>query len=190
MHGMIFVELKKYVDARLGASAWEILLKETGMTGRMYLAVEHYPDQEAIKLVSTASRITRKGAGSILEDFGEFITPDLMKMYGAMARKEWKTLDFLENTEATIHRVVRIRNPGASPPELKVSRTGDDEVTILYGSPRKMCALARGLVHGVARHYGEEVRVVEPQCMHKGAKQCKLVVQLRSLSGAHKPIAT
>jgi hypothetical protein len=144
----------------------------------MFLTVESYPDEEAVRLVAAAARVTRKDAAAILEDFGEFITPDLMSMYGGMAHPDWRTLEFLENTETTIHRVVRARDGKASPPEIRCTRTSPREVMIIYGSARRLCALARGLVRGVAQHYGEKVRISEPDCMSRGAARCKLVVRL------------
>jgi hypothetical protein len=176
MHGTIFAELKKYVDTKVGGNAWQQLLSATQLERRIYLPVESYPDEEAVKLVVAASTATGKPVDAILEDFGLFITPDLMRIYGALAKPEWKTLEFLENTESTIHRVVRMRDAKAQPPELKVTRSGPKEVTILYGSSRRLCALARGLVQGVARHYGEQARIDEPACQHKGAKICRLIV--------------
>jgi hypothetical protein len=33
MHGVIFVELRKYVDTKLGRDVWDDLLKEAGLGG-------------------------------------------------------------------------------------------------------------------------------------------------------------
>jgi predicted hydrocarbon binding protein len=178
MHGMIFSELKKYVDARLGAKGWEQLLAAAKMPKKQFFTVESYPDSDAVALVSAASRITGKPAGAILEDFGEFITPDLMAMYGSFAPKEWKTLDFLANVEKAIHRTVRLRNPGADPPRIQATRTAANEVTIVYSSQRKMCALARGLARGVGRHFGEQVTIDESTCMSRGAPSCTMRVSV------------
>jgi hypothetical protein len=75
MHGTIFVELKKYVEAKLGTEAWPGLLKAVGFDGRRYEALDEYPDADAVKLVTTASTVTGLEAGAILEDFGDFIAP-------------------------------------------------------------------------------------------------------------------
>ena len=64
----------------------------------------------------------------------------------------------------------------ATPPALVCERTGLDEVTIVYSSPRKMCALARGISRGVAQHYGETVTINEEACMHHGAASCRIRV--------------
>lgn len=177
MHGVIFAELKKYVDDRLGESGWPKLLEEAGFAGRIFLPVTTYPDADAVTLVTAAVKITGLTADAILEDFGAFMVPDLVKMYGHLLDKGWKTLDVIEHTEETIHMVVRSRNPGAAPPELHCSRPSKGEVVITYGSPRRMCAIAKGIARGLAAHYGESVRVSESACMHKGDPHCRISVR-------------
>jgi predicted hydrocarbon binding protein len=178
MHGLIFLELKKYVETKLGTDAWRSLLKEAGLGAKFFLPSETYPDDEAVALVTTASKITGQPAGAILEDFGEFIVPDLIDAYRPFIKKQWKTLDMIEHTEANIHRAVRLRNPGAAPPELKVRRASPTEVVITYSSLRKMCSLAKGIARGVAKHYGERITIDEPACMHRGAPSCQISVKL------------
>lgn len=178
MHGVIFSELNKYAQARLGADGWKNLLAEAGLTGKVYLGIQTYPDEEAVKLVGAATKLAKADAATILEDFGGFIAPDLLEMYGMLARPEWRTLEFLENVERTIHRVVRLRQPGAAPPEIRTTRTSKDEVAIDYSSARRMCALARGLIRGVSEHYKQKVTISEPECMLKSASRCRIVVRL------------
>jgi hypothetical protein len=176
MHGTIFVELKKYAEAKLGSEAWARLIDEAGLQDR-YSAFEHYPDEHAGRLVATAARVTGQDAGAILEDFGEFIAPDLLEMYWALVAPEWKTLDVIEHTETAIHEVVRLEKPGASPPRLRVARTGPDEVLITYDSERRMCRVAVGIAKGLARHFQEAVEVEQPSCMLEGGSHCLIRVR-------------
>ncbi len=178
MHGIIFMGLKKYVDTKLGGDTWKNLLKESGIGSKTYVPIQVYPDQEAIVLVSTASKMTGEPVPAILENFGEFIVPDLVDLYGHLIKSEWKTLDLIENTGELIHRVIRMKNPGANPPELECSRPSPDEVVITYKSPRKMCALAKGLAKGIAEHYDENILITEASCMLKGSPDCKISVKL------------
>lgn len=177
MHGAIFAELEKYVTTKLGTDAWAGLLDRAHVSTKSFDPLGAYPDADAVALVTTASEITGQPAAVILEDFGAFLAPDLIGMFWGSIDAGWKTLDLLEHTEGTIHSVVRIQNPGAEPPELRVRRLSEDAVEIVYGSARKMCALARGLARGVASHYGEEVQIDEPQCMHRGASECVIHVR-------------
>ena len=185
MHGAIFAELKKYVVANLGPAAWNDLLAKAGTPQKLYLPRETYPDAEAVNLVVTASKITGKDPQVVLESFGEYIAPDLLGMYGAQVNPAWNTLDLLEHTEETIHRIVRLRNPGAAPPQLRTRRNGPHEVVITYASPRHMCSLAKGIVRGVAKHYKEQVRITEASCMLQGGKTCEIAVSLAG-SGADR----
>jgi hypothetical protein len=104
-------------------------------------------------MVVAASSTTGLPVAEVLEDFGEFIVPDLVKMCGHVLRPEWGAIDVIENTEGTVHSVVRVKNPGAKPPELKTVRHGANEVVLFYTSPRQMCALAVGIGKGLGKHF-------------------------------------
>ncbi|MBI3921512.1 MAG: heme NO-binding domain-containing protein [Armatimonadetes bacterium] len=177
MHGIVLVELRRFVDQKFGGDTWKKLQQESGVGSKMYMAMDSYPDQEAIALVTTASRMTGKPVASLLEDFGEHLVPRFIGIYPMLIKPQWKTLDFLEHVEETIHKIVRRDNPGANPPQLTCTRVSPNEVVIAYNSSRKMCGLAKGMVKGVARHYGEEVALEEPTCMLRGGAQCKIFVK-------------
>lgn len=177
MHGIVHAELQKFVIDRHGRPAWEELLKQAGLASKAYAVSQHYPDSDVISLVTTASRMTGTPVGQLLEDFGEFIVPDLVDLYRPLLDTRWRTLEVLEHTERTIHRVVRLRNPGASPPELRCQRLSANEVRVSYNSARKMCALARGIIRGLAKHFQETVQIEEGTCMLRGAASCEIAVR-------------
>lgn len=161
MHGIIHSELKKFVVAKHGLGAWTQLLATSGLSGKTYLANGVYPDCDAHAIIGAASRMTGASADVILEDFGRFITPNLMSIYAALIRPEWRTIDMLLNTESVIHSVVRIKNPGAAPPRLQFERTGPNALRFIYVSGRKMSAVAKGIMRGVADHFGERIAITE-----------------------------
>lgn len=181
MHGTIFSELEKFVGARLGEGAWATLREKAGIDpARTYEIFSTYPDEEVTALVVTASEITGIPAPALLEDFGEFIAPDLLEMYWGAIEPGWRTLDVIEHTERTIHTVVRQDHKGAMPPYLHASRTAPDEVTVVYTSPRRLCAVAKGITRGIARHYGDSIEIQDTRCMHRGDADCVLIVTQRS----------
>jgi len=161
MHGIIHSELKKFVETRHGADAWKAVLEEAGFSNKVYLPNTTYADQEAVAIVTAASRLTGTPAEDILESFGEFIVPALMSTYRPMIKPKWKTMEMLLNTEGTIHKAVRIKNPGAQPPSLKFKQTGPNTLKFNYNSWRRMSAVAKGIIKGVAKHYGEKVDIQE-----------------------------
>jgi predicted hydrocarbon binding protein len=122
----------------------------------------------------------------LLLDFGEFVVPPLLAVYGVFVDPRWDLFDVLEHTEATMHRAVRLQDPNATPPTLSVQRVGSDEVRITYQSERKMCALARGIISGLAAHYETAVEVTEPTCMHRGDRACTLSVVAMAVSGSSR----
>jgi predicted hydrocarbon binding protein len=179
VHGVIFSELRKYVEQRHGGEeTWRSLLRDAGLGRRIYLPVREYPDAEAVALISTASAATGVPVREVLEDFGAFIAPDLLRMYRSLVRPEWRTLDFLEKTEETIHRAVRLKDPAAKPPEIRCERTAADEAVIRYASARRMCGVAVGIIRGVAAHYADPVQIDEPRCMHRGDPECEIRVRV------------
>jgi hypothetical protein len=177
VHGIIFSSLKKYATTRLGADAWTAVLREAGLGGRVYVSTGAYDDKEVVALVSAASKITGKPAQALLEDFGEFLVPDLLAIYRAMIRPAWRTLDLIENVENTIHTAIRLRDKDATPPTLAVTRTSPTEVVVVYSSSRRLCGVAKGIVRGVAKHYGERVTIAETSCMLRNDSSCRLSVK-------------
>ena len=67
---------------------------------------------------------------------------------------------------------MRRRQPGAVPPRLRTVRVGPKLVLLTYDSPRKLCAVARGIARGVAARFGEVLRTTDIECMHRGAPAC------------------
>jgi len=64
--------------------------------------------------VGAASPLMGKPAAEVMEAFGEALVPGLLKVYGRMVKKGWRTLEVLEHTESAIHTVVRRQTPGAA----------------------------------------------------------------------------
>jgi len=177
MHGIIHLELEKFVVQSFGRDAWETIVHRAGLGDRLYTPMQAYPDQDVVKVLEVAVSMTKKTAEELLEAFGEFLVPTYLSVYGPLLDPAWRTLDVIEHTEETIHRVVRMRQPGAAPPRLRVNRSAPDEVAIHYDSPRRLCAVARGITRGVAKHFGERVAISDAQCMHRGDRECVIVVK-------------
>lgn len=177
MHGIILLELNRFVESRLGSAAWREVIVEAGLSSFVYLPTQIYPDADVLSIISALSRKTGREPSHLLEEFGAYIVPSLATLYAALIDGNWTMLDLLEHTESTIHRVVRIRAPGAAPPQIKCTRLGRDEVEIVYSSGRKLCALARGILRGLAVLYEVTATVGEPECMLKGRPACRITVK-------------
>jgi hypothetical protein len=175
LHGIVLMELKKHVEQAYGASTWTALLLAADVQGRMYNAMAEYPDEEVLAIVAAASRATGRTPAQLLEGFGRFLVPDLVETYRFLVQPGWDALDLIENTERTIHTVVRTRD-GATPPVLDVTRTSPDSLTIRYSSARQLCSLAMGIARGVGDLYGTPLDVQESVCAKRGAEACTFSV--------------
>jgi predicted hydrocarbon binding protein len=178
MHGVILLEFARFVEARFGGPLWREVVSRSGFSSPIFLPTQIYPDPDFLTIVSGVCQKAGRDPGSILEEFGEFIVPSLASLYAAFIDADWKLLDLLEHTEATIHRVVRMRAPGAEPPRLSCRRLAADEVEMAYTSGRKLCAFARGLIRGLAKLYEEAVTLSEPECMLQGRPACLLRIKV------------
>ena len=159
MHGIVFAELKKFVDTTFDPTVWAELLKSSGLDGKIYLPTQPYPDEDIIELVSQACIRSGLSKEELLDQFGQFIVPDLLSIFNYAIQPSWKTLDLIENVESVIHKAVRINNKGAVPPKLTVSRVSQSVVEIIYQSPRRMEHLGVGIIKGIAAYFKEKVVV-------------------------------
>jgi predicted hydrocarbon binding protein len=178
MNGLIFIEIGRFAQSRLGDQAWREVQRLAGVPPRIYYRVADYPDEDIAALLSALSATLHEPVAEILQSLGEFIVPDLIKMARSWIEPEWKTVELIANTEKTIHETLRSEGSLTNPPRLRCQMNGPDEVVVVYDSPRRMCALAKGIITGVAKHYGERVTIAEPRCMLKGGSECRLVVNV------------
>jgi predicted hydrocarbon binding protein len=179
MHGMIFVELRKFVEATVGNTAWEQAHQAAGLTVIPYLPIAAYDNHVLLDLVKGLSGVTHAPVTTLLEEFGASLGPHLLVYPGIHLQKHWRTIAVLEHVETLMHKTVRRNDPTATPPRLRVHRLSFDYAELHYDSPLKLCALGKGIIRGIARHFGEQIVVTEETCMILGDPECKLSVRLR-----------
>lgn len=160
MHGIIFQQLQQFVTKTYGPFQWYELLDSVNLKGRIYMPTQVYPDYEAAAIIARASEISQTPAPLILEAFGEFMAPSLVKIYSASIKPEWNTIDLLEHVENAIHKAVRFADKNASPPELICERKSKSKVTINYSSGRRMIEVGIGIIKAIAKLKNETVDVL------------------------------
>ena|SRR5687768_10328311 len=180
MHGFVFQELKKYVVQKLGNAAWDMMTKKSHVEEKKYFPVNTYPDSEMESLLQAAAEITGNSRDEILEDFGAFLLPDLLRLYKPLLQPQWKTLELLENTERIMHTAVRYADKNASPPALVCKRAGPSKVTILYTSQRHMSAFGIGIIKAIGNYYGENLSVTTEPLHHEGKDGVSIHVEVIS----------
>ncbi len=187
MHGLIFFYLQKFADvAAAGGTSWKGVRSSVTTTASKFLPSGVYPDADAVAILSSIADTTGRPLPSILEEFGEFLAPHLIKVASPVVDPAWRTLDLIEHTEAIIHTMVRNTTPGAAPPVLETVRQSPDELHLVYSSARRLCPLAVGLMRGMAAHYKETIRIEEPSCVLRGDPVCSFVIE-HVATDTHEP---
>lgn len=174
MYGVIFHFLRNYVIERHGGKqTWQALLEAQGYNFKMYLPVNDYPYEELVGLVQTASKALKVPVPDVLEDFGAYVGPELLRFYHMYLKDHYSgTFDVVEHAGGTIHGVIHEHNPHRRPPQLSAYRESPEVLMVHYKSHRKLCPVVRGIIRGLGEKYGELFDIIETQCMYEGADKC------------------
>jgi hypothetical protein len=174
VHGLIFASFRDYLVTEHGSDvAHEVTTGEP-----QYTLSEAYPDEQFLALLDRARARTGLDLEELLFEFGVFTgATTFARLYSVLYRASATARDFLLTVETPIHDVIRVSLPDARPPQLAVTDLGADGLEIVYTSPRRVCAMLRGLVEGTGRVYGETLDVEEPECMHRGDPACRVLVR-------------
>ena len=154
MYGIFHVEIQHYIETQFGREVWTATLQRAGLKNRIYMTVSTYLDTEVMAIMKAAAELTGTSADTLFEDFGTFVVPSLMSTYEPLIDPKWTMADLLLNLEPAVYRVIRTRSPGADPPRMRFARIGPGQLRLRYDSPRRMTALAKGFVKGIAAYYG------------------------------------
>lgn len=174
MKGIMFNLLEDVLAEAYGAEAWDDLLTATGASG-VYAALGDYPDADFFKLIDTAASFTNRNRDEMLIAFGEAAFGRMAERYPAILDGISDSRTFLLALNRIVQTEVRKLYAGAGCPHFRFA-IAPDLVRVGYSSPRKLCALAQGLVQGVALYFNEEVAVSHPECAHRGDAACRMDV--------------
>ena len=178
VHGLIFFYLQKFADvAAAGSTSWKGIRSNVTTSASRFLPAGTYPDTDAVAILSAIADATGRPLPTVLEEFGHYLAPHLLKVATPVIDPSWRTLDLIEHTEAIIHAMIRTTTPDASPPTLETVRQSPDELHLVYSSARRLCPLATGLMRGIAAHYGETITIEEPSCFQRGDPFCSFVIE-------------
>jgi hypothetical protein len=178
MKGIVFNLLEEVVSKAYGDAAWDQLLDAAGLDGA-YTSLGSYGDDEIFALVKVAAATLSLPEADVLRWFGRQAMPLLAARYPAFFANHENVRSYLLTLNDIIHPEVRKLYPGARTPVFDFDTSLADVLAIGYNSPRRLCALAEGFMHGAADHFGERLEIGQSQCMHHGAERC--MFQVRAL---------
>ncbi len=173
MKGIVFNLLNTMVEEQFGFEAWDAVLDKAGSDG-IFVATETYEDEALLGLVAAASELTEIPAADLVRAFGRYMIPAFAEHYSVFFEGHTDLREFLLTVDGVIHVEVRKLYPEAGLPEFNYDASDTSKLTMLYKSPRKLCALAEGLIQGSAEHFKQSCQINHEVCMHKGNDHCAL----------------
>lgn len=173
MKGIIFNHLAEMVEEVFGLEVWDKILQDTGSNG-VFIASDTYSDKDLFALVASAHEISGIPVNDLVRSFGEYMFPRFHIANPQFFSDDMTLKSFLLTVDRIIHVEVRKLHPDAMLPEFEYKDELDDELTMIYNSPRKLCYLAEGLIAGAAKYFDTTYELDHSQCMHDGADACTL----------------
>lgn len=170
----MFNLLEDVLADQYGPAAWDQLLDETGLAG-VYAALGTYPDAEFVRLIDGGAHLANCSRDDMLRLFGKAAFPRLADRYPKFLHGISDARTLLLSVNRVVHMEVRKLYTGAGCPHLRFA-IAPKKLRIGYTSPRRLCALAEGLILGAAHHFGEQIELHHPECVHRGDAACRMDV--------------
>lgn len=177
MKGVVNKGIQEYAIARFGVDAWERIRECSGCEEFVFAPSQDYPDELAAGLMQAISRVMGLPLDTVQVEYGRFMVPNTLRQtylpYFHLAGSSPK--GFLLNMNEIHHHVTRSL-VNARPPVLQCVELSDWQLLMHYSSVRQLCCVLRGLIEGVGLHFGQDLRVRETACMHKGDSRCTMEI--------------
>jgi predicted hydrocarbon binding protein len=176
MKGIVFNQLQEFVESEHGIVLWDKALMACDLPSQgVYVSTMNYEDSELQSLVGFFCNHLSVDAPILVRAFGKYLFPRLFVMAPDQAKEAKNLKTFLLMIEDIIHVEVRKLYPDANLPEFAY-QDNDQDLRMLYRSPRKLCHLSEGLIKGASMHYQEQVSIKQTCCMHYGADHCAIEI--------------
>ena len=158
--GVVFTEFLGFVKENYGEDTVDDIIDASTLPSNgAYTSVGTYPPAEMEALCHALSTQTREPAAKLVCRFGLHLSQTFAVEYPEFFSKSDSFFDFLASVEDHIHVEVRKLYPDAELPSFKVVSRTASKMIIDYQSPRRMSALAEGLILGSAKQFGVKAQV-------------------------------
>ena len=169
----MFNWLERVVVDEYGEDLWDELIEAAKVSGA-YTSMGGYSDDDLMGLVHAATVVLDQSESEILRWFGHGTLVLLAEGHRDLFDAHRTTRSFVLGLNDVVHPAARRLTPGAETPTFVCNTASPDTLLIEYQSGRSLCALAQGLIEGVAAQYGESARVSHRECQRSGDPRCLL----------------
>ncbi len=179
MKGMIFNMLEDMVIEKLGMAAWNNLLAEHVPADRVYVSAKNYDDSELFALAAAVADALKLPLAEVVRAFGHYLFQGLADRHEDVVKRFANFNELVMGIHNVIHVEVNKLYVDPALPTIRCEQLSDTQIKMIYQSPRQLCLCAEGLLYGAAEYYQRTISIQHNQCMHQGATQCELFIELQ-----------
>ena len=176
MKGIVFNVVETIIEKEYGPEMWDLLLTSAKLDGA-YTSLGNYPDAELYSIVDAAARQLGLTAADTLKWIGKRSMPYFSKIAPYIFKNYSHSEDFIKDVNNIIHPEIKKLSPGAVCPHFHIMNSSKKSLSLVYTSPRKLCALAEGFMESAAELYQNNISIRQPECVHDGAERCVFLVE-------------
>lgn len=172
MKGIIFTTFIDLVEEKFGMEMLEDIISISKVPNAgSYTSVGTYDHSELLAMVKVLSEKSTIPEVDLIKTFGEYLFGVLSQSYANWLKDIDSAFDLLEQVDGFIHVEVKKLYPDAEPPGFDCRRIGNNQLEMIYHSPRNLGDVAEGLILGCAKYYQQEIgikrEVLGPKTGHK-----------------------
>ncbi|MFC4540701.1 heme NO-binding domain-containing protein [Halosolutus amylolyticus] len=167
MHGIVHKTLKEYVVAKTDDETWATIVDRADVESTLYLPVSHYDDDDAEAILATVSEMAVQDRRAIERDFGRMLAPNLVRTFDAYIDADGGLEGVLTSLEAIVDDVAAASEETSPPDVSSRPEPAVDAVVVTYRThrDRDYCALAHGILEGIATTFDTDATVTKTACI-------------------------
>jgi len=159
------------VKSQYGEEAWNNITESASLDESMFVSMQAYPDEIALKMLGTASEVLAQDLSVLLKQFGRYwVLNTARKEYGPLFSFSGDNIrTFLANLNA-MHEHLAVSFANLRQPSFRVEHQSEAVMDLHYESPRDgLTDFVLGLLDGLSEHFQEpfDCEVIEEKA--KGA---------------------
>jgi len=160
MKGTIFVELVNMAENAFGEEVVDDVLSKADLDNDgAFTAVGNYPCSELVKIVVAFSEHSGIPAEKLQRMFGHWMMDHFVENYGEFFTGKEDSFSLLEAVDGEIHVEVKKLYPDAELPVFDTERLGEDQLKLIYSSPRPLVEFCHGMVEACLERYDQKAEI-------------------------------
>ena len=160
MKGVVFTQFVEFIEEKFGFDIVDDMIENSELsTNGVFTQAGNYPFEDMFNMVQTLSQSTGIPISDLIHAYGEHLFSILITIYPKPITVYDNTFDFIKHVEEVVHPEVKKLYPDSDLPTFELVEDGNTLMKIKYISSKPLMDFAKGLMHGCAKHYSENISI-------------------------------